>query len=311
MLSRLATRVFTRAYASPLSFSAAGAARTLITTAPVAARTRKAATQDASEEPAATRKPAKAKSAEATAEAKLKAKAKKEKEKEKLAAAKAKAAAAKKKAAEAAAKAKKAREEALKNDPNARFRHGLKSVKLRAEEKPPKGPAGPYCHFLKDTIPKLRAEGLPEGKDYQTVFLEASRKVAELWKNMSEEEKKPYVAMHEADRARYDKEVEEWYRKTDPRIVKACSVQKIRLGDKPADLKRPSPPFSQFTKELFHTIEAPAEARALEVGKYRMQRLGEMWRDMPEEEKARRNAAYKQACVDWQQRFGVQAQPEA
>ncbi|KAI9069404.1 hypothetical protein FKP32DRAFT_1586909 [Trametes sanguinea] len=336
MLPSLTARVFTRIYASNLSFSApsvVGVARTFMTTAPVAARQRKAVTADASEDKATGKaagakavkaktsesKATKAETAEAKAAAKakaaeVKAKAKAAREK-KAAVAKAKAAKAAKAreakaAARAKAKAKKELKKARMNDPETRFRFTpLKLLKLRKEEKPPRAPKSGFVVFLGENAPKWQAE-LTETLGRTVKGPDFAKKASQLWNAMSDEEKKPYVDAGLADRERYRKEMDEWFRKSDPRIIRACSVQGRRLAPKPEDVKVPCPPFTQFTREMFNKIEVPEPppgSSNLAGGASRVKRLVEMWREMPEEEKARRLDAYHQALAEWRQRKAPQA----
>ncbi|KAJ2957464.1 hypothetical protein NUW54_g14595 [Trametes sanguinea] len=117
-------------------------------------------------------------------------------------------------------------------------------LKLRKEEKPPRAPKSGFVVFLSENALKWKAE-LTESLGRTVKGPDFARKASELWKAMSDEEKKPYVAAALADKERYRKEMDEWFRKSDPRIIRACSIQGRRLAPKPADIKLPCPPFTE------------------------------------------------------------------
>ncbi|KAI8973107.1 hypothetical protein BD414DRAFT_499163 [Trametes punicea] len=312
MFLRFATRVFARNYAfsgplTGLRIATAARqhviARTLLTTAPVAdPAARKSASDDkpkAKRSTAGTNK----KSAGGRTKSKPKPKPKsKSKSKSKKAQDPDKVQERKVKALAKARRARlKQRQEQAKNDPNARFKGALRSLKLRKDELPPKFLQSPYSVFVSENFATLRKE-LPAGgaDDIKARFAEVNKEIAQRWKSMSDEEKKPYIERAAAYKEAGLKAIDEWYRKTDPRIVKAVRLQKKRkLPLKASDLRRPAPAFVKFYKDNYAKIEVPANMSGREHVVYRLKQIAEMWRNVPAAEKNRMKEQYNKEMEEY------------
>ncbi|CDO68979.1 hypothetical protein BN946_scf184777.g9 [Trametes cinnabarina] len=317
MLPRLATRVFSRVYASGLSLYAlpvAGAARqhvaarTFLTTAVVAhPAATKAKADDASDG-----KPKTAKTAGRTKTKATKGKALTEKQAAALAAKKEREAARKKAAAEKAkareqaqkekakAKAKLEKEKARANDPKSRFDGPLRTLKVRKDELPPK-PSGAFAFFVADHVRGLQAR--TEGP---IKFADISKGASAAWRDMTDEQKKPYFDKARQSLEEYTKAAEEWYKKSDPRIVKALSLQGHPLPKVPQaqDTKRPKQPYVAFVTENYHQVPVPPEVMAnhRERLAYVSRELSARWKALPEEEKTKYVQRYEKELSEWEER---------
>ncbi|KAI0367290.1 hypothetical protein BV20DRAFT_970692 [Pilatotrama ljubarskyi] len=311
MFPRLATRVLSRAYALSLPNAAVlrvvdayqpAVARTFLTTASVAdpaAKTKTAEKADATKP----RKPRRS-SEEVQAEQLAKAKAREE-----AARMKAKEAQAKLKDRERKAKlrekekqkekqkreAAKTKAKAKPTDPDARLKAPLRSIKVKRSELPPKQPGTAYTFFAAEQFKELHDSSTQgnTGPANRDAFGKLSSQIAERWRSLSEEEKKPYYEMQEKSAEEYRRAAEEWYRNTNPRIVRALKVQGHQLPKaKPSDLKRPMAPFAKFSLENRDKVQVPEGLSAREDLGMRMKLLGEMWQQLPEKEKAGMLADY-------------------
>ncbi|EAX98410.1 HMG box family protein [Trichomonas vaginalis G3] len=85
-------------------------------------------------------------------------------------------------------------------------------------------PASPYIIFSKEKRPQVKAE------NPGISFGDIAKKLGEMWKNMSEEEKKPYIEKAEAEKAEH---------KDDPK-EKKCKSKKCKSCKKEASDKEES-----------------------------------------------------------------------
>ncbi|EAY03627.1 HMG box family protein [Trichomonas vaginalis G3] len=64
-------------------------------------------------------------------------------------------------------------------------------------------PASPYILFCKEKRPQVKAD------NPGIAFGDIAKKLGEMWKNLSEEEKKPYIEKAEAEKAEHKDEPKE------------------------------------------------------------------------------------------------------
>ncbi|KAI0635371.1 hypothetical protein C8Q77DRAFT_1156669 [Trametes polyzona] len=283
MLPHFVARVFPRAYASVASPTAAlrtanarqrVVARTFLTTTSVAEPAKKSgATEDSPKTTKKRRTSAEVAAAKA-AKAAEKAKAQKAKEKAKAAAAKA---------------AQKA---------------PLTPRRMKKEDRPPKAPSSAYNLFVSEQYKKLLGDIKPTtSEDRKRVFGEIAAQVSNGWKSLSDAEKKAYQDQADTLKEEYARAKEEWYKNTSGRVIFALRRSGRALPQKPASLRRPPPPFIRFHLEHFKSIEVPADLPARERAMYATKRLGEMWKQASDEEKARLNEEYQKELKEYQQKI--------
>lgn len=126
-----------------------------------------------------------------------------------------------------------------------------------------KRPLNPFQCFIKTQAQTYRREGHGEKK--------TSKEFGVTWRlGMSDEEKKPYYAMADEDRKRYEQEL----------VAAGCKVKRRRAdGEYPS---RPCPPFLFYTSNHFKkTME---EHGVSYHGALRV--LGDKWKGMDDEAKA-------------------------
>jgi len=84
-----------------------------------------------------------------------------------------------------------------------------KKIKKRKKKKNPNAPKRPINSFLlysRQFRPKVKED--PQYKDLDNTSI--GKKVGELWRNLSPEEKKPFVDAAEIDKERYNREMKEY-----------------------------------------------------------------------------------------------------
>lgn len=77
---------------------------------------------------------------------------------------------------------------------------GTKGSKKEKNPDAPKGAMTSYIYFSNDMRGKVKLE------DPELKLTEVSKKIGEMWKNMTEDAKKPYIERAAKDKARYEKE---------------------------------------------------------------------------------------------------------
>jgi hypothetical protein len=112
----------------------------------------------------------------------------------------------------------------------------------------PKKPASAYIYFTNEMRPKLFAE-LPA-----ISFVELGRIMGERWREMSPEEKKKFEELSDSDKARYNKEMEEYYVK-EKEIAKKNGTVMGDLGE----IEVPQKPVSKVQNRplLFLSVILP------------------------------------------------------
>ncbi|RDX49447.1 hypothetical protein OH76DRAFT_1403674 [Lentinus brumalis] len=170
------------------------------------------------------------------------------------------------------------------NDPEARFKNGLKSVKVKKAEEPPIKPMSPYSLFVQDQY----KDGAPTGN-----FAERSSVISARWKQLGDAEKQAYTERAESLKEQFAKAQEEWYGKTDPRILRAINVQR-KAQNKPAIRQpahlRPKRPLSSYMLYMMDVRDSVAVDPSLPSKEAMLQRarlIGKMWHELPAEDKER------------------------
>lgn len=150
----------------------------------------------------------------------------------------------------------------------------------------PKRATTAYLYFCMDTRPKLAEEGVTGCN----VLKECARR----WKMLSAEDRKPYVAKSNVDKARYTKERAEYLKKNKTKIEARQMLKKMLMkmatnsGDVYAKNKSNQPPrryisaYLYFCKEQRPNVEREYPGlTSVEV----VTKLGEMWRNTSEQER--------------------------
>ena len=163
-----------------------------------------------------------------------------------------------------------------------------KSPKKKKRKKDPKAPKrglSAFMFFSQEMRPKIQE------KNAEASFGEIGKLLGEAWKNVSEEEKKRFEDMAEADKERYKKEMESYVPPSDDDDDDDSSEdegspkkkgKKKRAAKDPNAPKRALTSFMFFSKEMRPKIqEQNAEASFGEIGKL----IGEAWKNASEEEK--------------------------
>ena len=121
---------------------------------------------------------------------------------------------------------------------------------------------------------------------------ECVSQTAQLWRDMSEEAKRPYVAQADLERARYTKERTLFVAETSttgrkPRFNKrrkkdACSVAAHTKVPQVANVKRVTPPYIFFcNQQRSRVVQRQPTWRMADVSK----ELGRMWRSLSDAER--------------------------
>ncbi|XP_068701386.1 high mobility group protein B3-like [Montipora foliosa] len=146
----------------------------------------------------------------------------------------------------------------------------------------PKGRRNPYSIFLqqeREAMKKLELDANKATEDESPAnFLEFSKACAEKWKALSEEERQPYREAAEKDKLRYENEMANY-------SPPEAAGRKTRKGKKPKDKNRPKGaknPFMCFSEEKRPKLkEQNPDEPTKEIAKM----LGEMWRNMNDQDK--------------------------
>lgn len=164
---------------------------------------------------------------------------------------------------------------------------GGKSPKKKKRKKDPKAPKrglSAFMFFSQEMRSKIQE------KNPDASFGETGKLLGEAWKNVTEEEKKKFEDMAEADKERYKKEMESYVPPSDDDDDSSDDEgsPKKKKGKKKGAKKDPNAPkralssFMFFSKEMRSKIqEQNADASFGEIGKL----IGEAWKNVSEEEK--------------------------
>ncbi|KAI0354086.1 hypothetical protein OH77DRAFT_1426502 [Trametes cingulata] len=179
-------------------------------------------------------------------------------------------------------------------------------IKVNRDELPPKPVTGAYMFFTRSAYAELPKDAtLGQGES----ITKYSAQIAERWKSMSEEEKKPYQEQYEKAREEYRRAAVEWYKNTDPRIVRALKAQGHRLPEPvPDEFKRPATAYLRFCMANQDKVKVPEGLPQKEVIAILGKQMAELWRQAPQEEKDRLAAEYAKDLEAYQKRMqGPQA----
>ena len=152
----------------------------------------------------------------------------------------------------------------------------MKIRKRRKQRKAPDAPKKaltPYIIFSKEIRPRIKAS-VEQG----TKVTEIVRIIAEKWAAMTDEEKAPYVKLAEEDKLRYSREMNAY----DGPLHVPVAKKRGHQNKAPGAPKRAMSPFLFFSNEKRGQIQAAnPNMKITEVSA----KLGEIWRDMTDEEK--------------------------
>ena len=147
----------------------------------------------------------------------------------------------------------------------------------RKDPNAPKGVTGPYIFFCQKIVPKLKEQHMKE-HGTEMKHKDATVKAGALWKNLSEEQKQPFVQMSAKDKARYKKEMESYV----PGPV-------LEEGDKPRKTKKakdPNAPKRNINAFMWFSPDKRRElAEGGMSGKEARDEAGRLWKAMTEEER--------------------------
>ena len=163
---------------------------------------------------------------------------------------------------------------------------GGKSPKKKKRKKDPNAPKrglSAFMFFSKEMRPKIQE------KNPEASFGETGKLLGEAWKNVTDEEKKKFEDMAEADKGRYKKAMESYVPPSDDdddssEDEGASKKKKGKKGAKkdPNAPKRALSAFMFFSQEMRPKVkEENAEASFGELGKL----IGVAWKNVSEEEK--------------------------
>ncbi|KAI0711679.1 hypothetical protein C8Q76DRAFT_737489 [Earliella scabrosa] len=192
-------------------------------------------------------------------------------------------------------KAKKKATKPAKDDPDARFKKGLKAVKIAKSERPPLKSITTYSLYLRDQCGAIGNPG---------AFATRSKELAARWRAMSDEEKQPYKDQAAEARKKFEQDRMEWFTKTDPRILRALNMQRkaknLPLVHVPAGVrpKRPMGSYMLFSNEVRDTLEFP-DLGGREALIARSRKIAEMWNGLSPEQKQRYTDEYKKNLAEF------------
>lgn len=153
----------------------------------------------------------------------------------------------------------------------------------------PKKPTSPWIYFNNEKVAELKKE---KGMDQKEAFT----KSAEIWKGLSEEEKKPYVEKSKQDEARYKKQLADleangFFMTEDGQKSTDLYVDpKKKYGERCVVPKKPLSAYLFYTTENVNRLKEKEGCTHPEA----MKKCGELWNKLtPEEKKAYEDAHEK------------------
>ncbi|TFK97689.1 hypothetical protein BDV98DRAFT_607385 [Pterulicium gracile] len=166
--------------------------------------------------------------------------------------------------------------------------------KLTKEMMPPKKPGSPFVFYVaKVRADSPKAETTKEGAEIMV-------KAGEQWRALSDAEKAPYCAEHEAALAKYTLARDEWWRNADKSLVrvineKRMAKKKPKMTSKraPGD-KYPGSPYSFFISHQIRTSTLTSGG-----SKSVFREGGELWKSLPDKEKAHWQDLARKAREVW------------
>ncbi|PCH37150.1 hypothetical protein WOLCODRAFT_140741 [Wolfiporia cocos MD-104 SS10] len=171
----------------------------------------------------------------------------------------------------------------------------LMNMKIPKEAQPPKKPSSAYLLFASE-----RAKGL--GLNSLETAMAAARESSVLWRAMSEAEQRVWLDRATVLRDAYDRELKEWIRNADSRILQAYQVQRKAKGHHalPREyVKRFSGSgYNFFVKEYSKTYASTEGAEGVKLGQEIFSRAAGEWKQLSDVQKARYNEVAVQARAE-------------
>ena len=148
---------------------------------------------------------------------------------------------------------------------------GKKRTRTPKDPNAPHGVKTAYFFFQDKVLPGIK-------EDEGITHTEAQKKAGELWKALSEKKRKPYIDMHEKDKARHAKEMESY----DP-----SSFDPTTLPEKKGRTKKAKDaPKSARSAYIFFSTEKRKElAESGTPKKETMAEAARLWKEMTDKEK--------------------------
>lgn len=145
--------------------------------------------------------------------------------------------------------------------------------KKKKDPNAPKKPLTSYILFSNEVRKDVEKKLNRKGKDFKTTDI--TRKIGEMWRGLSENDKKPYKDKAEKDKKRYKKEMESY---TPSEEYAQPSKKKERTGP-----KRPKTSFFLFCDdERANVVADSPDLKPKQVSS----ELGKRWKALSDEEKA-------------------------
>ena len=177
-----------------------------------------------------------------------------------------------------------------------------KSKKEVAEPKPfvlkPKKPTSPWIYFNNEILAKLKSE---QGLDQKSAFT----KSAEIWKGMSDEQKKPYLDKNKQDEERYKRQLAELEQKgyfTTEDGQKSTDLYvdpKKKYGETCVVPKKPLSAYLFYTTENVNSLKEKEGCTHPEA----MKKCGELWNKLTPEEKKKYEEKHDNDVVRYKQQI--------
>jgi len=140
----------------------------------------------------------------------------------------------------------------------------------------PRGRMTGYAYFVQT----CREEHKTKHPDQNVVFLEFSKRCASRWRDMSDEEKKPFIDMTEKDKVRYEREMQQY--KANLKLNGGGDTPKGKKQKKKKDPNAPKRPQSAF---FLYCADHRASLKAANPG-YSVgdvaKALGKQWQEVDE-----------------------------
>ncbi len=157
---------------------------------------------------------------------------------------------------------------------------GGEGKKSKKDPNAPKKPSTAYLFFSNDKRGELKSQGLS--------FKEIGTKLGEMWKVVSEEEKKKYEELAGKDKERYNEEKAKYvpppgYENKPKKKQKTAGDDKEKAEKKKKDPNAPKKPSTSY---LFFSNEKRGELKSQGVNQNEIPaKLGEMWKALSDEQK--------------------------
>ncbi|DBA04144.1 TPA: hypothetical protein N0F65_004252 [Lagenidium giganteum] len=162
----------------------------------------------------------------------------------------------------------------------------VRKPRKKKDKNAPKRALSAFMFFSNDIRDTVKRE-MPELE-----FLQISSEIGRRWKELSEEDRKPYDELADADKRRYAEEKEDYV--PDPSFEATKSVRKKKDPDAP---KRALSAYFFFCNEMRDGVRAENPNKKItEIATL----LAEKWRSLPEKKRVKYQKMHEEAKVKYQ-----------